>query len=60
MVNENSSCKTLVEGISFDVCRLQIGCTYTTVKLFTQVKQVINNLLKMEIEVIIFSLAVCH
>ena len=31
MVNENNSCKTLVEGISFDVYRLQIGCTYTTV-----------------------------
>ena len=47
MVNENNSCKTLAEGISFDVCRLQIGCTYTTVKLFIQVK------LKMEIEMII-------
>ena len=42
MVNENNSCKTLVEEISFDVCKLQIGCTYTTVKLFTQVKQLIN------------------
>ena len=57
MVNQSLTihAKTWCKEISFVVCRLQIGYTYITVKLFSQVNT-INN--KLTIEIIICFLIV--